>query len=98
MNWSSLRRRMPVVGCALALFLAGCDGGVEGEYEGDGAPMDSLVLEDGKAKVKMGDVTLDGTYTVDGDKVTVTIAGDAEVLTRQSDGSLTGDPGTFKKK
>lgn len=82
--------------CGLILMLVGCSGGFEGKYKGsvrgDFAPI-ALTLDfrsggkvfltrDGEEKV--------GTFEVDGDKVTIVVDGHSTVLTRSSDGALTG--------
>jgi hypothetical protein len=68
----------------LVVILLGC-GGVEGDYACQGGLLDSLRLESGgKAYVSMtylGQKTdKAGTYTVDGDKVTVVLEGQSAVF------------------
>ena len=85
-----------IVLAALAVVLAGC-GGVEGVYEktektGDDTVTVSLELKGDKTAIfamkgdNAGDVlSSSGTYSVDGDKITINIDGDAQVFTLNGD-------------
>jgi len=86
---------------ALALLLAGCGGVTGAysyeEQDPDGGGTMKIVLElDSGSKATMtmsgsdgliggGRMIMDGTYSVDGDKVTVVMGGDSIVYTRSGD-------------
>ncbi len=98
----------------VAVTLGGC-GGVAGTYAHEAKAPDGTVISvtlelksDGKEIASMkggssGDaaITAEGTYTVEGDKVTVTLSGDKRVYTLK-DGDLTikamGEEMVLKKK
>ncbi|HWB21239.1 MAG TPA: lipocalin family protein, partial [Phycisphaerales bacterium] len=93
------RRALPVLALTLTLVLVGC-GGVQGKYsheeKGPDGSMGKMTLElksGGKATVTMSgggnSMSSEGTYTVDGDKVSITFQGDTQVLTK-SGSKLTG--------
>jgi hypothetical protein len=68
-----------------------------GKYQdSDGAV--TLELKDGKASLSYGPIRLDGTYQVDGDKITVRpVVGDTNqtmVFVVNKDGSIDGPPGS----
>jgi len=73
--------------CAfLPLLLASCTPGVKGVYTCEGGLLDSISLESGGkayASATMFGMKQQraGTYTVDGDKVVITINGDSTVFT-----------------
>lgn len=73
-----------MIGCALtgSMLIAGCGGGLSGEYGGDECLYDKLVFEsDDTVYVTFFGVEQPGTYRVDGDRVIVTAAsGDALVF------------------
>ena len=87
------------VAAGMGLYLAGlvaCGGGVAGTYVAketspDGETMSmSLELKGGKKAVmtmknsgQEGSMSVDGTYSVEGEKVTVMLAGDPTVFTRK---------------
>ena len=57
---------------ALALLAAACgSGGVEGKYR-DSSGQFNAEFKDGKAYIAMGAYTVDGTYKIQGDKLTAT--------------------------
>jgi len=89
-----------------AVVLTGC-GGVAGTYEqkealpgGESMTMTLELRKDKTASMTIGggpeglggSMKMDGTYTVDGDKVNVTIAGETKVFTLK-DGALTATEG-----
>jgi hypothetical protein len=76
-------------------FAAGCfETNVDGKYRGPEGVV-RLELKDGKVAMDVGQIHIDGKYTVDGDKLTIKpVAGpnpDVVVLTIQKDGSLKAD-------
>ena len=85
-----------------AILAVGCGGGsAEGKYK-DAEGAINLELKGGKATLNLGPSRIDGTYTVDGDKVsirpTVGDTSQAMVFTMNKDGSLDGPPGSDIKK
>ena len=76
----------------LTMFLAGCTN-VDGTYNCQGGLLDSVKLDSGKADVTMSLLGTkqehQGTYTVDGNKVTIAIDGQSTVFTL-SGKTLTG--------
>jgi|ERR1700683_703261 hypothetical protein len=73
-------------------------GNPEGKYrDADGTV--TLELTGGKASINFGQIHMDGTYTVDGDKLTIRpTTGDTSqtmVLTINKDGSLQGPQGSM---
>jgi hypothetical protein len=78
----------------LVVILAGC-GGVKGDYTCTGGMLDSLRLESGgKADVSMTflgqKIEKAGTYTEDGDKVTVVLDGSQSAVFAHSGKTLDG--------
>ncbi|MBV9183088.1 MAG: hypothetical protein JO356_17435 [Acidobacteria bacterium] len=99
-SWS--RKAIVVLALTTVGIAAGCfDADVDGKYrEAEGAV--KLELKEGKATLDVGQVRIDGKYTVDGDKVTIRpVDGpnpDTLVLTVGKDGSLSAPPnGLFTK-
>jgi hypothetical protein len=92
---SSFQRHAAWMFCAL--LLTACSGGVQGKYSHEeaipGAGKAKMTLElkgDHKAVMTMsgddmGSASQEGTYEVDGNKISVSISGDTQVFTR--DGS-----------
>lgn len=80
----------------LLLMLGGCGNDVTGTYTWTSPEKQTtLVLKPGgKAVCIGGGETLDGTYTLQGDLITVTIQHDTVTFTRQKDGSLTTKDGS----
>jgi hypothetical protein len=84
-----------LVGAALAI---GCgSANADGKYrDSDGAV--NLELKDGKASLDYGQIHIDGTYKVDGDKITIApVVGDTRqtmVFVINKDGSIDGPPGS----
>jgi len=79
---------------AATLLILGCGQGMSGKYASSNG-IQGITLEfEGGDKVMatvMGN-TVEGTYKVEGDKVTVYINGKNMVLTKAADGALTGGP------
>lgn len=89
----------------MSLFLAGCGDSLSGTYAAEMGPGATFSIEfksGGKATVSAMGETKQGTYTLNGDKVTVTIDKDPATFTRQKDGSLVAEGAmvgmTLKKK
>jgi hypothetical protein len=84
---------------SLALFSAACGGGAEGKYR-DPSGTINAEFKDGKAYIALGGYAVDGTYTVDGDKIIA--KGDFGmmlpsplVFTINKDGSIDGPRNTM---
>ena len=93
-----------VVAC-LALVLAGCGDGISGTYSAEVGPGMAFTIEfksGGKATISAMGEKKEGTYTVSGDTVTVTVDQDPATFVRQKDGSLVSQGNmagmTLKKK
>jgi hypothetical protein len=98
MNGSWIRAALLISVLAGAGLDAGCGGsGPDGTYQNTGGAV-SLELKGGKAALNEGSVRIDGTYTVNGDKITMRpTVGDtnqAMVFTVNKDGSIDGPPGS----
>jgi hypothetical protein len=104
----SINERASVIGCVVAFcsgLLVACGGGVEGSYfYGEGDEGITLELRGGDVAVISisGLSEVEGTYSVDGNNVTVTMpGGDIDVFTVQ-DGNLTtrafGEDMVFEKQ
>jgi hypothetical protein len=80
--------------CLISLALIACGSSVDGTYQ-DPTGMLTVELKRGKAsaRVPFSEEAQEGTYKVDGDKVTIEIDGDALEFTRNHDGSLSPPPG-----
>jgi hypothetical protein len=77
---------------AVATLIAACGSGAEGKYRDPSGTINAS-FEDGKAYIGMGAYAVDGTYKIDGDKITAT--GDfgmmlphTIVFTTNKDGSI----------
>lgn len=85
------------------MLAVGCGGsGPEGKYR-DSAGATTLELKSGgKANLDFGQIHIDGTYTLDGDKLTIRpTAGDTSqtmVFVVNADGSIDGPPGSAIQK
>jgi len=97
MNRSWIRKALlssVLTGITLAVA---CGNNPEGKYR-DSQGAVTLELKGGKATLDYGLIRIDGTYTVDGDKITIRpTVGDTRqtmVLTVNSDGSIDGPPGS----
>jgi hypothetical protein len=98
MNGSWIRKALLVSVLAGAGLATGCGGGDrDGTYR-DSAGAVTLELKAGKAGLNYGQIHIDGTYTVDGDKITIhPTVGDTNqtmVFTVNNDGSIDGPPGS----
>jgi hypothetical protein len=56
---------------AVAMLAAACGSGAEGKYRDPSGTINAS-FEDGKAYIGMGAYAVDGTYKIDGDKITAT--------------------------
>jgi hypothetical protein len=91
-----IRKALLVLVLAGVGLAVGCRGS-EGMYRSsDGAV--TLELKGGKAALDYGSVRIDGTYTVDGDKITIRpVVGDTSqtmIFTINQDGSIDGPSGS----
>jgi hypothetical protein len=74
---------------SLSFSIIACSSSLEGKYA-NGTGMVVIEFNKDKAFVTMGALTAEGSYTIDGDKVIIAAKGEKIVLTRNSDGSLSG--------
>src|SRR5271163_2316060 len=98
MNRSWIRKAVLVLVLADVGFAIGCTGtNPEGKYQDSGNAV-TLELKGGKASLNFGMVHIDGSYAVDGDKITIRpLEGDTSqtmVFAINKDGSLAGPPGS----
>ena len=99
MNNSWIRKMVFSSVLAAASLAVGCwwDANPDGKYR-DSSGSVTLDLKDGKASLMYGPIRIDGTYTVDGDKLTIhpTVGerSQAITLTINKDGSIDGPPGS----
>jgi hypothetical protein len=97
MNRSWIRKALVIAVLAAAALEIGCgDSGRDGTYK-DAAGAVTLELKGDKAGLNYGGVHIDGTFTVDGDKLTIhpTVGNTSQtmVFTINKDGSIDGPPG-----
>ncbi|HEV3332964.1 MAG TPA: hypothetical protein VG096_18380 [Bryobacteraceae bacterium] len=98
MNSPWIRKALLVFVLAGAALTVGCGGsGPDGKYrDSDGAV--TLELKGNKATLDFGQIHIDGTYTMDGGKLTIRpVVGDASqtmVFVVNADGSIDGPPGS----
>jgi hypothetical protein len=97
MNSSWIRKALLISVLAGAGLAMACGSNPDGKYrDSDGTV--TLELKDGKASMNFAQIHMDGTYTVDGDKLTIRpVSGDTSqtmVLTINKDGSLSGPEGS----
>lgn len=84
-----MKRLLMVVAAGFAV--AACDDGVSGTYAGkEDSFLEKLEFKSDKVDVTGFGETKQGTYEVDGEKVIVTISGEAQVFTRDDEGCLDG--------
>lgn len=94
-----MRKGKLLLAMAATFLVAACSKGIEGAYtgeirEGRFAIKQTYTFDgDGKVIVDAMGVRHELDYTVDGDKIMVGASGDAVVLMRQDDGSITGPMG-----
>jgi hypothetical protein len=99
MNSSRIRKMVFISVLAAAGLAVGCwwDANPEGKYRDSNGSV-TLDLKDGKASLMYGPIRIDGTYTVDGDKLTIhpTVGEKSQtmILTINKDGSIDGPPGS----
>ena len=85
-----MKRLFIVVAAGLAVSACG-DEGVSGTYKAKGTGiLEKLEFTSDKVDVTGLGETKQGTYMVDGDKVTVTIDGEGQIFTRDKEGCLDG--------
>ena len=84
---------------SIGFWVGGCGKSVSGKYGGANGAMSMEFKSGGKVDVTIAGSTQTGDYTIDGDKVTVTVQGQPMVLTIKDDGSLDagGLAGVLKK-
>jgi hypothetical protein len=92
-----IRSALLVSVLAAAALAVGCGSNPEGKYrDAEGAV--TLELRGGKATLDYGRIRIDGTYTVDGNKITMrpTVGETSQtmVFTVNNDGSIDGPPGS----
>jgi hypothetical protein len=97
LNSPWMRKATLVSVLAAAALAIGCGGNPEGKYR-DAQGAVTLELKGGKATLEYGRIRIDGTYTVDGDKITMrpTVGNTSQtmVFTINKDGSIDGPPGS----
>lgn len=88
----TLPRGHSLVALAVILLPAACGSGLEGTYSGANTGfLDEITFRSGdKVDVKFMGMTREGTYKREGDRVTVTVGNDTQVLTLRDDGCLDG--------
>jgi hypothetical protein len=102
MNHSWLRKAILVSVFSAAVFVLGCGGGVEGKYR-DPTGAINVELKGGKAYIALGAYAVNGTYTIDGKKVTCRgdfgmMVPNPLVLTINDDGTIQGSGDTMIPK
>ena len=97
MNRSWIRKALVILALSGAALEIGCTADRDGTYR-DAAGAVTLELKGGKAGLNYGRIRIDGSYTIDGDKLTIRpTVGDTSqtmVFTINSDGSIDGPPGS----
>lgn len=74
----------------LGLAVIACSGSrLDGKWANSSGTV-MLEFSSGRAYLSMGELTAEGAYQIDGDKIIIDSDGDKFVLTRNSDGSLSG--------
>jgi hypothetical protein len=66
---SHLKKLALAASLAIALSVVACGSGAEGKYRDPSGTINAS-FEDGKAYIGMGAYAVDGTYKIDGDKIT----------------------------
>jgi hypothetical protein len=97
MNSPWIRRALLTSVLAGVSLAVGCGSNPEGKYRDSNGSV-TLELKGGKATLNYGMVRIDGTYTVDGDKITMrpTVGETSQtmIFTMNKDGSIDGPPGS----
>jgi hypothetical protein len=92
-----MRKALLVTVLAAAVLAAGCGSNPEGKYR-DAQGAVTLELKGGMATLDYGRIRIDGTYTVDGNKITMrpTVGNTSQtmVFTLNKDSSIDGPPGS----
>jgi hypothetical protein len=99
MNFRTIQRTLAALLLVGAMFMAACGSSAEGKYRDPSGTINAS-FQDGKAYIGMGAYAVDGTYKIDGDKITAT--GDfgmmlphTLVFTINKDGSIDGPRDTM---
>ena len=94
MNASFRKVLMAVMIVSLTFSIIACSSSLEGKYAN---ATGTVVIEfsSDKAYLTMGVVTSEGSYKVEGNTVIIEAEGERVVLTRNSDGSLSGPKNSF---
>jgi hypothetical protein len=98
MKFQSICRNTSIASAMLllALTISGCGDGLSGhKYAEQGGQGESIEFMPGnKVNIVWGGFSVAGTYSVDGNQITINTSGDPPwgmfVVTKQSDGSITG--------
>jgi len=85
---------MAVVIATLSFSVIACSSSLEGKYT-NGTGMVVIEFSTDKAFVTVGALTAEGSYKIDGDQVIIEAEDEKIVLTRNSDGSLSGPKDSF---
>jgi hypothetical protein len=86
---SRSRSTLASIALCATLVLAGCGDGLSGTYAAEGAvPMSFQFRSGGKVVATVAGESKEGTYTVNGNTVVVTMEGSPATFTRQKDGTL----------
>jgi hypothetical protein len=98
MNTTWIRKALLISVLAGAALAVGCgSASPDGKYQDSNGAV-TLELKGGKASLDYGQIHSDGTYTVDGDKITIQpVVGDTRqtvVFVMNKDGSIDGPPGS----
>lgn len=81
--------RWSLAGLVPMALLAGCGGGVSGDYGGEECLYEKLAFEsDDKVYVTFFGMETPGTYKIDGDRVILTTQNGQAVVFTQKDGNL----------
>ena len=100
MNTSLLRKSVLSFMAVMILTVAvssGCTSGPVGKYQDSNKLVTIELQTGGKAVISMGPISGQGTWTVTGNQVSVTVQGDTQAFTLGPDGSLTSANGGLGK-
>jgi hypothetical protein len=81
----------------LTVIVSGCGSGPVGKYQDANKLVTVELQAGGKAVVSMGPISGQGTWTISGNQITITVQGDSQVFTLASDGSITSTNGGLGK-